>query len=102
MAFFPAEVLVSPYRTLGDVREILVIASIPNDVLIFTVAAMLFLALASLRRRRYAACEPPRHHPGAADLPQPGGREPARRLNFRRSSRLPTAGNEQHQRACER
>lgn len=54
MAFFPAEVLVSPYRTLGDVREILVIASISNDVLIFTVAAMLFLALASLRRRRYA------------------------------------------------
>jgi putative ABC transport system permease protein len=54
MAFFPAEVLVSLYKTLGDVREILVVASILNDVLIFAVAAMLFLALASLRRRRYA------------------------------------------------
>jgi putative ABC transport system permease protein len=54
MAFFPAEVLVSLYRTIGDVREILVVASILNDVLIFAVAAMLFLALASLRRRRYA------------------------------------------------
>lgn len=54
MAFFPAEVLVSLYRTLGDVSEILVIASVLNDALIFAVAAMLFLALASLRRRRYA------------------------------------------------
>ena len=54
MALFPAEVLVSLYRTLGDVRDVLVAASALNDVLIFAAVAMLLLALAGLRRRRYA------------------------------------------------
>ena len=53
-AFFPAEVLVDLYKTLGDVRDVLVIATALNDVLIFTATAMLLLALAGLRRRRYA------------------------------------------------
>jgi putative ABC transport system permease protein len=53
-AFFPAEVLVDLYRTLGDVRDVLVVATALNDVLIFSATAMLLLALAGLRRRRYA------------------------------------------------
>jgi putative ABC transport system permease protein len=54
MAFFPAEILVSLYKTLGDLRDVLVVATVLNDVLIFTATAMLLLALAGLRRRRYA------------------------------------------------
>jgi putative ABC transport system permease protein len=54
VAFFPAEVLVDLYRTLGDVRDVLVAATVLNDVLIFSATAMLLLALAGLRRRRYA------------------------------------------------
>lgn len=54
MAFFPAEVLVGLYKTLGDVRDVMVVATILNDVLIFSATAMLLLALAGLRRRRYA------------------------------------------------
>ena len=54
MAFFPAEVLVSLYQTIGDVRDVLVIASMLNDVLIFAAVTILLLALAGLRQRRYA------------------------------------------------
>jgi putative ABC transport system permease protein len=54
LAFFPAEVLVALYRTMGDVRDVLVVASVLNDVLIFAVTTMLLLALAGLRRKRYA------------------------------------------------
>jgi putative ABC transport system permease protein len=54
VAFFPAEVLVGLYRTLGDLRDVLVVASALNDVLIFAATAILLLALAGLRRRRYA------------------------------------------------
>lgn len=54
VAFFPAEILVGLYRTLGDVRDVLVAAAALNDVLIFSATAMLLLALAGLRRRRYA------------------------------------------------
>ena len=54
MAFFPAEILVSLYKTLGDLRDVMVVATILNDVLIFSATAMLLLALAGLRRRRYA------------------------------------------------
>jgi putative ABC transport system permease protein len=53
-AFFPAEILVTLYRTLGDVRDVLVIVSALNDALIFVTGAILLLALAGLRRRRYA------------------------------------------------
>lgn len=54
VAFFPAEILVGLYRTLGDVRDVLVVATALNDVLIFVTTTMLLLALAGLRRRRYA------------------------------------------------
>ena len=54
MAFFPAEILVGLYAALGDVRDVLVVASTLNDVLVFMAATMLLLALAGLRRRRYA------------------------------------------------
>jgi putative ABC transport system permease protein len=54
VAFFAAEVLVGLYRTLGDVRDVLMVATVLNDLLIFSATAMLLLALAGLRRRRYA------------------------------------------------
>lgn len=54
VAFFPAEVLVALYAALGDVRDVLVIGSVLNDVLIFAATTMLLLAFAGLRRRRYA------------------------------------------------
>jgi putative ABC transport system permease protein len=54
VAFFPAEILVALYRALGDVRDVLVVATALNDVLIFAATTMLLLALAGLRRRRYA------------------------------------------------
>ena len=44
MAFFPAEVLVCVYRTLGDVRDLLSSPAL-NDVLVFVAVAMLLLAL---------------------------------------------------------
>lgn len=54
VAFFPAEILVALYRTLGDVRDVLVVGSALNNVLIFAATTMLLLALAGLRRKRYA------------------------------------------------
>jgi putative ABC transport system permease protein len=54
MAFFPAEVLVSIYQTIGDVRDLLLVAAVLNDVVVFAAVAILLLALAGLRRRRYA------------------------------------------------
>ena len=54
MAFFPAEVLVSLYSVLGDLRDTIVVATVLNDVLVFAAITLLLLALAGLRRRRYA------------------------------------------------
>jgi putative ABC transport system permease protein len=54
VAFFPAEVLVALYGVLGDVRDVLVIGSVLNDVLILAATTMLLLAFAGLRRKRYA------------------------------------------------
>ncbi len=54
MALFPAEVLVSLYRTLGDVGAVLVVASAVNDGLLFLSVLMLVVVLIGLRRRRYA------------------------------------------------
>ncbi|MBN9456024.1 MAG: FtsX-like permease family protein [Bosea sp.] len=54
MAFFPAEVLVSLYGALGNIRDILVVASALNTVLILASVLLLLLAVAGLRRRRYA------------------------------------------------
>ena len=53
MAFFPAEVLVSLYGALGDVRDILVVASASNAVLILASVVLVMVAVNSLRRRRY-------------------------------------------------
>jgi putative ABC transport system permease protein len=54
MALFPAEVLVALYRNLGDVRDVMLVASILNGVLILCAISLLILAIFSLRRRRYA------------------------------------------------
>jgi putative ABC transport system permease protein len=54
MALFPAEVLVDLYATMGDVKDVLVIAAALNNVLIFVAVVLLLLALAGLRRKRYA------------------------------------------------
>jgi putative ABC transport system permease protein len=54
LAVFPAEVLVALYATVGDVRDVLVIASALNNVLVFLAIVMLLLTLTGLRRRRYA------------------------------------------------
>lgn len=53
MAFFPAEVLVSLYGALGDISDILVIASAANTVLILASVVLLLIAVNGLRRRRY-------------------------------------------------
>jgi putative ABC transport system permease protein len=54
MALFPAEVLVSLYRTVGDLRDVIVVASALNNVLLFLSVLLLAVMLVSLRRRRYA------------------------------------------------
>lgn len=54
MAFFPAEVLVSLYGALGDMRDILVVASASNAALILASVVLLLIAVNGLRRRRYA------------------------------------------------
>src|SRR5262249_7653826 len=54
MAVFPAEVLVSLYRSLGDVRDIVVVASALNNLLVFVVVVLLMVTLIGLRHRRYA------------------------------------------------
>jgi len=54
MALFPAEVLVSIYRTMGDIRDALVIISGLNNALVFIATILLLVALAGLRRKRYA------------------------------------------------
>jgi putative ABC transport system permease protein len=54
MALFPAEVLVSVYRTMGDIRDALVIISGLNNALVFIATILLLVALGGLRRKRYA------------------------------------------------
>ena len=54
MALFPAEVLVGIYLTLGDVRDVVVVASALNNILVFLVVMLLMVTLVGLRRRRYA------------------------------------------------
>ncbi|MBF9235151.1 ABC transporter permease [Microvirga sp. BT350] len=54
MAVFPAEVLVSLYKTVGDVRDVLVASSWISNGLIFVAVLLLLLTLTGLRRRRYA------------------------------------------------
>ena len=54
MALFPAEVLVSLYRTVGDLRDVIVIAAGLNNLLVFAAVMLLLATLVTLRRRRYA------------------------------------------------
>jgi putative ABC transport system permease protein len=54
MAVFPAEVLVSAYRTMGDIRDALVVLSGLNSALVFIALILLLVAMAGMRRRRYA------------------------------------------------
>ncbi len=53
-ALFPAEVLVSLYRTMGDVKQGLMVVTALNDLIVFVSTLFLFIALVGLRRRRYA------------------------------------------------
>ncbi len=54
MALFPAEVLVTLYRAMGDLRDVLVVAAGLNDFVVFLAVLLLAVTLAGLRRRRYA------------------------------------------------
>jgi putative ABC transport system permease protein len=54
MAFFPAEVLVALYGAMGNMRDVLFVASVLNTLLIVAAVLLLLLAVAGLRRRRYA------------------------------------------------
>jgi putative ABC transport system permease protein len=54
LALFPAEILVSLYRTLGDVKDIMLAATMLNSVLILSAVILLIVAIFSLHRRRYA------------------------------------------------
>jgi putative ABC transport system permease protein len=54
MSLFPAEVLVSLYHIVGDVRDVLVLASVLNNLLVFAAILLLMATLVTLRRRRYA------------------------------------------------
>ena len=54
MALFPAEVLVSLYRVMGDLHAVLLLAAALDDVVVLLAVLLLAVLLASLRRRRYA------------------------------------------------
>ncbi len=65
MAVFPAEILVSLYARLGEVRDVLVAASWLNSALMFAALLALVVVLTGLRARRYAILRalgaPPRY-----------------------------------------
>lgn len=52
-AVFPAEVLVGLYRTMGDMRRVLMGVTILNNAVVVATTTILLVALAGLRRRRY-------------------------------------------------
>lgn len=54
MALFPAEILVALYARLGDLRNVLVLASWLNSALIFAALLCLVVVLTGFRRKRYA------------------------------------------------
>jgi putative ABC transport system permease protein len=54
MALFPAEVLVSLYRTMGNLSAVIVVAAALNNLLVFAAVLLLVAVLVTLRRRRYA------------------------------------------------
>ncbi|TBW37364.1 ABC transporter permease [Siculibacillus lacustris] len=53
-ALFPAEVLVELHVALGDVQQILLVASALDDGLVFLAVTALLVTVVGLRRRRYA------------------------------------------------
>jgi putative ABC transport system permease protein len=53
MALFPAEVLVSVYRTLGDIKQAVTVISAVNNFLVLVATVALLLAMVGLRQRRY-------------------------------------------------
>jgi putative ABC transport system permease protein len=55
MALFPAEVLVSLYQRLGQVRDLTLAVGVLNGALVLAVLALLLMTLAGLRRQRYAS-----------------------------------------------
>lgn len=64
-AVFPAEILVTLYARLGDVRDVLVAASWLNSALMFAALLALVVVLTGLRAKRYAVLRalgaPPRY-----------------------------------------
>lgn len=54
LAVFPAEVLVGLYRTMGDMRDLLVAAAWLNAALVFAALTLLVVTLTGLRGTRYA------------------------------------------------
>jgi putative ABC transport system permease protein len=54
MALFPAEVLVSLYQRLGQVRDLTLAAGALNGALLLAVLTLLLITLTGLRRQRYA------------------------------------------------
>lgn len=54
MALFPAEVLVSIYRSVGDVRDVLLVVTALNNLVVLLAVLLVAVTLVGLRRRRYA------------------------------------------------
>ena len=54
MALFPAEVLVSIYRNVGNVRDVLLVMTRLNNLVVFLTVMLVAVTLVGLRRRRYA------------------------------------------------
>ena len=54
MALFPAEVLTELYLAMGDVRDVLLAAALLNALVVLLAILLLLVALAGLRRQRYA------------------------------------------------
>ena len=64
MALFPAEVLVSLYRVMGDLHEVVRLASALNNLVVLLAILLLSVLLLGMRRQRYAvlrALGAPRH-----------------------------------------
>ncbi|MBC7634351.1 MAG: ABC transporter permease [Acetobacteraceae bacterium] len=54
MALFPAEVLVSIYRSIGDLRDVLLVVTALNNLVVLLAVLLVAVTLVGLRRRGYA------------------------------------------------
>ncbi|MGE0418725.1 MAG: FtsX-like permease family protein [Acetobacteraceae bacterium] len=54
MALFPAEVLVSLYRSMGDIRDVALVIGALNNVVVQLAILLLAVTLVGLRQRRHA------------------------------------------------